>query len=73
MTPHSEVKLTKRMGTVLGIAASIESVAGMRDPTDLRDAISRLAIIEADAVRIQRLIQHKPVSRRTILSQEGRK
>lgn len=49
-------KLTKRQQIALGVAASIESMAEMRIPGDAKDAIARLALIEIDAARIQRLL-----------------
>lgn len=49
-------KLTKRQQLALGLAASIQNIAGMRIPGDERDAIARLAIIEIDAERICNLL-----------------
>ena len=64
------MKLTKRMETILGIAASIENMANMGVPDDAQDLLSRLRGIEVDAARIQRLINMPSKRKAAALSLE---
>jgi hypothetical protein len=57
-TPAAAV-IEARLKTIAEVAANIESLAAMCIPGDTRDAISRLAVIEADAARIGRLANAK--------------